>query len=245
VGYAAVDTIDSGGDTVATAAPIAQAGGIGYLYPMQGGPAYGIGRDVDSGTGLPGTLYRETEDFCNPATIRSVWTSQTVVSGQSCATLEEGASVAAAKCQPGADGGNGLGETCNSPADSRCVVTGACVGGSEPGTGCSVAAECAGVGATCDTVGAKQCSCPDTFDGGDANDWIAFGSNCCPPGSTEAAPGQCTIGNTGILRIAVPVESGAGVNALSTYIPPFRINFPVAFDATFENTDPDGVEGPP
>ncbi len=239
IGFAAVDALDSGGDIAAVAAPIVQAGGIGYLYPMQGGPSYGIGRDVDSGTGLPGTLYRETVDSCDPAAIRSVWTSQTVVSGEPCGGLPGGAVIAAAKCPPGADG-DAIGDPCNvPPADSRCVTSGTCA----DGTGCSNNAEC-GLATPC-TTGALQCACPDTANGNPADDWIEFGANCCPPGSTESAPGQCTIGNDGTIRIAEPVLNAGGDNALSIYVAPFFVNFPVEIDATFEATEPGGFEGAP
>lgn len=252
VGYAAVDTIDTGADAVSAAAPIAQAGGIGYLYPLQTGPAYGIGRDADDASGLPGTLYRETDANCDPALIFSVWTSQTVISGTPCAALPGGATVTAAKCPPGADGANAFGGICNSPADSRCVVAGTCDGGagdpSQVGAGCMTDAECGALSpvGTCDTTDAdKQCACPATWDGNDANDWVDFGSNCCPPGTTQTAPGQCSIGNNGTIREATPVLNADGDNALSGYVAPFRISVPLEPGLTWQANAPGGFEGAP
>jgi hypothetical protein len=229
--------------TVTGSAQIQQAGGIGYLYPMQEGPAYGIGRDVDSGTGFPGTLYRETADFCDPANVRSVWTSQEVVSGEPCLTLDAGVTVEAAKCPPGAQGG-AIGDPCNSPpADVRCTTSGTC---SVNGTGCNGDAECPdfGTGETCDET-TLQCACPDTDNGALADNWVEFGANCCPPGTTEGAPGQCEIANNGTFRIAEPVLNDDGDNALSVFVPPFRVSVPLQPGLTWQANAPGGFEGAP
>ncbi len=70
---------DSDSQAIGTVAS-EQAGGISYLYPLQGGPSYGIGRDLSGAGGLPGTLYRELASRCAGPTVfvRSAWVSQTV-----------------------------------------------------------------------------------------------------------------------------------------------------------------------
>ena len=58
-----------------------RAGGVGYLYALQQGPTYGIGRDLGTGN-QPGTLYRQTNVACAALALTSVWESQSV--GASC-----------------------------------------------------------------------------------------------------------------------------------------------------------------
>lgn len=245
-GVIALDLLDSASGTVSGSAELLQAGGIGYLYPMQGGPSYGIGRDVDSGTGFPGTLYREDTPLCDPAQIRSVWTSQEVVSGEPCLALDAGVTVTAAKCPPGSQG-DALHDPCDvPPADSRCVTTGTC---GVSNTGCSSSAECPLFPGdpldTCNTA-SLQCACPETDNGVLSDNWVETGSNCCPPGSDGTTqPGQCIIGNNGQFRVAEPVINNAGANALSVYVAPFRVSLPVEVDATFQANAPGGFEGAP
>jgi hypothetical protein len=276
VGKAVIDIVDTGGDTVSGLGPIANAGGIGYIYALQAGPAYGIGRDLDDASGLPGTLYRETAPSCDPAIVRSKWTSQEVRSDLPCEALPAGATVAAAKCPPGADGNNAAGQPCNPGpnVDPLCRVSDICSGGDSTGSPCVGNSDCNGnafcaaagqsfsqaracctglgtgtcnnVGNTCDLAADEICGCPEWGDASLADNWIAFGSNCCPPGTTEGAPGQCVIGNTGILREATPVVlANTATRALSIYVPPFRINFPVTIDATFQARAPGAFEGAP
>ncbi len=56
-------------------------GGVGYLYATQGGPSYAVGA---SSAGVTGWLFRETASACSSNTIKSVWSSQAVVSGSPC-----------------------------------------------------------------------------------------------------------------------------------------------------------------
>lgn len=243
IGKVQVSVLDgTGGVSSSGTAEISDAGGIGYLYPLQQGPSYGIGRDLDDLTGLPGTLYRETTTSCTPANVRSRWTSQTVTGGLPCEPLPAGATVAAAKCPDGADGGAPVGAQCGNvpPADPRCVVAGTCSGGG--GESCGSDADCPLL-STCN-LAAEQCGCPGTGDADPANNWIDYGANCCPPGTIEGAPGQCTIGNDGTLRQAVAVQTAAGANVLAMFTPPFAVNLPPDTDA-FTMLDPSGVEGDP
>jgi hypothetical protein len=234
-------TVTDGTNTSSGTAQISEAGGIGYLYPLQSGPSYGIGRDLDDLTGLPGSLYRETPDACDEEVVRSRWTSQTVTGGLPCEPLPAGVTVEAAKCPDGADGGEAIGEQCGNvpPADPRCTVAGRCTGaGAES---CRSDAECPGL-ETCQ-VGSLQCGCPG-FDNLDPSDnWVDFGANCCPPGTTQTAPGQCSIGDTAFLARATAVQL-AGQNALSWTTAPFHVNLPP--DPTdFVTTAPGGFEGAP
>ena len=209
------------GTAIVGSGRITNGGGIGYLYPMQGGPSYGIGRELDSSAwrlahpGLPGTLYRETDADCDPASIRSVWTSQFVTEGPlgsnslPCEALPEGASVDAAKCPDGRNGA-AIGDLCLPPADSRCVTAD-------------------------DGGGDLVCACPPG--------WLDLGSNCCPPGTVAGAPGQCTLANNGQIAAGTPVLDSAGANALAIYEPPFRVNIPVSVDAATQASAPGGFEG--
>jgi hypothetical protein len=80
--------------------PIERGGGVGYLYPLQGGPSYGIGRDLDEPvTGLPGTLFRATAISCDTTLVQSRWTSQNV--GEACQLFSIPAEVLAAFCPSG------------------------------------------------------------------------------------------------------------------------------------------------
>ncbi|MCM2270664.1 MAG: hypothetical protein NDJ75_11225, partial [Thermoanaerobaculia bacterium] len=91
-------------------------------------------------------------------------------------------------------------------------------------------------GGTCE-MAPLICSCPVGWDN-------TSGANCCPPGSTETAPGQCTIGTDGVFFEAVPVQRPGGGNSLAELTPPFRVNLPPDLDA-FTMLDPSGVEGDP
>jgi hypothetical protein len=224
IGYI-TSAIDTNGDTIADAfdtSQVANAGGVGYLYALQRGPNYGVGADVDQlfgGLRLPGTLYRQTVDAClQPGeSIRSIWTSQEVTSGEPCLNLPATLEVDAAKC-PSGQGGADPGDPCQvSPnVDPRCVTGGNCVGGPTPGVGCYLDSQCGG--GTCD-ITPLICSCPVGWSNG-------TGANCCPPGSTESAPGQCVIGTDGIFFEAAPVLAPGGGNAFAGLTPPFKVNLP-------------------
>lgn len=224
VGLVSVDgVVTSSGTAIVGSGRITNGGGIGYLYPMQGGPSYGIGRELDSSAwraahpGLPGSLYRETDADCDPASIRSVWTSQAVTEGPlgsntlPCEALPEGASVDAAKCPDGRNGA-AIGDLCLPPADSRCVTAD-------------------------DGGGGLICACPPG--------WLDLGANCCPPGTVAGAPGQCTLANNGQIAAGTPVLDSTGANALALYEPPFRVNIPVDVDAATQASAPGGFEGAP
>lgn len=243
IGKVQVTTTD-GTTTSSGTAQISDAGGVGYLYALQSGPTYGIGRDLDDLTGLPGTLYRETTVGCDETAIRSRWTSQTVISGLPCEPLPAGVTVEAAKCPDGADGVNAFGDQCENvpPADPRCEVSGTCSGGTNNGASCGTNDVCTG-GGTC-VLGTTQCGCPGTGDTvSSADDWIDFGANCCPPGTTQSAPGQCSIGDIDALHLATPVQL-AGQNALSWTTAPFFVNLPPD-TSDFVTTAPGGFEGAP
>jgi len=95
-----------------------KAGGVGYLYPLQQGPSYGIGADVDqtfNGIRLPGTLYRESAAICDTSTIESAWVSQEVVTGEPCEPFTIPAT-AALSCPPSASG-------CTGGASPECIST--------------------------------------------------------------------------------------------------------------------------
>ncbi len=247
VGKVQVTVLDTGG-TVSSSGTgeLSEAGGIGYLYPLQAGPSYGIGRDIDTpATGLPGTLYRQTAGTCNPALVRSRWTSQTVTAGLPCEPMPAGATVTAAKCPGGAQGGvTTVGEQCGNvpPADSRCVVTYQCNLGSNNNGNCESDADCPG--GSCGVLSpARSCGCPGWGDANPSNNWIDYGANCCPPGTTQTAFGQCQIANDGTLRPATPVLSPSGTaNALAGLVPPFRVNLPPD-TSNFVMVTPNGSEG--
>lgn len=338
VGIVGIDIDDGTGGTIGGAGRIAQAGGISYLYPLQGGPSYGIGRDLDNdinfSSGMPGELYREDAASCDPATVHSVWTSQTVIDGEPCESLVGGITVEAAKCPDGRNGPN-LGDSCLNPADSRCVTTGTCtVSGlgcfddgdclaagqrcsisnnlctvqadcngscsassgscavdgdctgsvlgncevttttsctvdadcpdigqcensgnlcanngdcqSPPGESCITAPEtclgavvdsCVGYEGICTAAGVDNCNTNNLICGCPTG-WVDYGANCCPAGSTQDAPGQCTLGDTGEVVEAVPVGH---FNAIQ-WTGPFRVNLPVNPD-DFYFTTPNGGEG--
>lgn len=235
--------IDTNGDTIADSfdtSQVANAGGVGYLYALQRGPNYGVGADVDqlfSGMRLPGTLYRQTAAAClqTGEQIRSLWTSQEVTSGEPCLNLPATLEVDAAKC-PSGQGGSDPGDPCQvSPnVDPRCVTGGNCVGGPTPGVGCYLDSQCGG--GSCDIL-PLICSCPVGWSNGS-------GANCCPPGSTESAPGQCTIGTDGVFFEATPVQLANGDSAFANLTPPFKVNLPPDAD-DFTMLDPSGVEGEP
>jgi hypothetical protein len=88
------------------------------------------------------------------------------------------------------------------------------------------AGSCSGVG------GGLVCACP--------TGWIDYGANCCPPGTIQITPGQCTIGNTGFVVEAIPVGSFNEIE----YTYPFRVNLPPD-PASFELLAPGGSEGAP
>lgn len=242
IGYI-TSAIDTNGDTIADAfdtAQVANAGGVGYLYALQQGPNYGVGADVDQlfgGLRMPGTLYWQTMDAClEPGeSIRSIWTSQEVTSGEPCLNLPATLEVDAAKC-PSGQGGTDPGDPCQvSPnVDPRCVTGGNCVGGPTPGVGCYLDSQCGG--GTCD-IAPLICSCPVGWSNGS-------GANCCPPGSTESAPGQCVIGTDGVFFEALPVQRPGGGNAFANLTPPFKVNLPPDPNQFFLVT-PSGTEGAP
>jgi hypothetical protein len=246
IGFLSIN-IDSNNDGTidsSTTSRVQNAGGVGYLYALQRGPNYGVGADIDqtfNALRLPGTLYRQTANQClaGDAQIRSVWTSQEVVTGEPCLNLPDGLVVESAKCPPGQDGDN-AGDPCEtSPnVDPRCVTGGNCVGGSNSGLGCFDDSQCPG--GTCSinppTNADLICSCPVGWSNG-------TGSNCCPPGSTETAPGQCEIGTTGVFFEATPVQL-AGENAFANLTPPFRVNLPPD-TSSFVTIAPGGFEGAP
>ena len=244
IGFLSIN-IDSNNDGTidsSTTSRLQNAGGVGYLYALQRGPNYGVGADVDqtfNGSRLPGTLYRQSAQSCEDP-IRSVWTSQEVVPGEPCLNLPDGLVVESAKCPSGQVGTNDPGEPCNvSPnVDPRCVVGGVCDGGVNMDLSCYEDSHCPG--STCSinppSSDAEICACPVGW----AKD---TGANCCPPGSTHNAIGQCEIGTTGVFFEAVPVQLGGG-NAFAGLTPPFKVNLPP--DTTdFVTTAPGGFEGAP
>jgi hypothetical protein len=341
IGFDGVDSVT--GNEVTGAGRIANAGGIGYLYAMQSLISYGIGREIDAASpgvgpfrtnhpGLPGTLYRETEDSCDPAVIRSVWTSQYVTETSGalnvlpCETLPGGATVEAAKCPDGRSGAN-AGDPCLPPADSRCVTAGGAGSGTcsnSPGTICTVDsncslnlcsvsgaactgnADCAGTctngstscqvngdcpsvgictrgvntGHLCTDIGVTDGQCGDepgnnwvcvatpgacvgaqgsctanngtcNISGGGAlvcacpSGWIDYGANCCPPGTIQATPGQCTLANNGQIAVATPVLDFDGNDALQKFEPPFHVNVPIDPNIQGFAITPSGTEGVP
>jgi hypothetical protein len=236
--------VDTNGDDMADLFDTSQvsfAGGQGYLYALQHGPNFGVGADVDqtyNGMRLPGTLYRQTADACleNGESILSVWTSQEVTTGEPCLNLPATLEIDAAKC-PDGQGGTNAGDACNvSPnVDPRCVTGGFCVGGTNNDLGCYNDSHCPG--GTCD-ITPLICSCPVGWDN-------TSGANCCPPGSTETAPGQCTIGTDGVFFLATPVQHADGSgNAFANLTPPFFVNLPPD-PMRFEILAPSGEEGVP
>lgn len=72
------DSKDVGGDV--------NSGVTGYIYALQGGPTYAIGRSPD---GIQGYLYREAPQACpiSPREIQSRYISQKVVTGSPCEPL--------------------------------------------------------------------------------------------------------------------------------------------------------------
>tara|TARA_R110001583_G_scaffold45508_2_gene143270 strand:+ start:177 stop:1484 length:1308 start_codon:yes stop_codon:yes gene_type:complete len=62
---------------------LSATGAVSYLYKMQGGPTYAIGRSPD---GIKGFLFRETASACpvSPEAIKSRYMSQKVVTGSPC-----------------------------------------------------------------------------------------------------------------------------------------------------------------
>lgn len=241
VGFVSSTGFDSLGGVLSATGRLFEAGGIGYLYPMQAGPSYGIGRDVDDASGLPGTLYRETDASCT-SEIRSVWTSQRVVSGGACEPLPDGATIDAQKCPAGGATGD-IGDPCPPGPpnqDALCVQSGTCVGGLDANQGCASDAEC--FSGDCNEANVS-CKCPGTADGDPTTDWIDFGANCCPPGSTQGAIGKCVISTAGVFKVATPVLNDDGDNALSPYVPPFRVSVPVEISATFQGNEAGGFEG--
>jgi len=216
VGAAQLGVIDAAGGPVLTGtAQLSRAGGIGYLYPLQDGPSYGIGREIDgspfrlANPGLPGTLYRETPVPCDAGSVRSAWTSQAVVPFEACGKLPAGVTTDAMRC-PDSSFGAGVGDSCLPPADPACRTT-------DSGGGVLV------------------CSCP--------LNWVDSGWACCPPGTAEVAPGQCSLSIANALAVATPVQLGAA-DAFAALEPPFHVNLPP--DANnFELLAPGGFEGAP
>jgi len=212
---------------------VQNAGGVGYLYALQQGPNYGVGAGIGpgyNGLRLPGTLYRQSPDSCTDP-VRSVWTSQDVVSGEPCLNLPNGIVIESAKCPDGAKGTN-PGDPCDPRpnVDPRCVTGGNCAGGPNVGLGCYDNSQCPL--STC-TIVPLVCSCPVGWSNG-------TGANCCPPGTTESAPGQCEIGTTGVFFEATPVTRFNGYN----FQPPFRVNLPPDPN-NFFLVPPGGYEGAP
>jgi hypothetical protein len=183
------------GEPMPTDEWVDHAGGVGYLYALQEGPSYAIGRDPDTAGnpgGLPGALYRQSAELCDADTTQSVWESQRV--GSACVERTVTLVVSDLNCPPSASG---------------------CSGGADP--------QCSDTGSSCD--------CPAG--------WFrpTGGSNCCPDGSVEGAPGQCRNGSLFEAEL-VDLFYDAG------FTPPFKVNLPPDPDS-FELLAPGGGEGEP
>jgi len=76
---------------------IRATGAVSYIYALQGGPTYGIGRSAD---GIRGDLFRSTPAACPiaPASIQSRYLSQKVVSGSPCEAFSISAEDADTSC---------------------------------------------------------------------------------------------------------------------------------------------------
>ncbi len=110
------DSRDVGGDV--------NSGVTGYIYALQDGPTYAIGRSPD---GIQGYLYRETPQACpiTPENIQSRYISQKVVTGSPCEPIARdggtsntaGAYVADAytDCLVGVDTSLGITNLCSCP----------------------------------------------------------------------------------------------------------------------------------
>jgi hypothetical protein len=98
----------------------------------------------------------------------------------------------------------------------------------------SAAGQCTPAASSLCVVSGGTCSCPAGYiDDGSAN--------CCPDGSTHAAPGRCRLAD---LFEAEAVENASGVNALSVFVPPFRVNLPPD-PSEWVSVPPSGEAPPP
>ncbi len=88
-------------------------GAVGYLYGLQGGPTYAVGRSPD---GIKGYLYRSTAAACPiaPENIRSRYLSQKVVTGSPCEARSATTTTTTT--------GGGTTTTTTTPADTSCLV---------------------------------------------------------------------------------------------------------------------------
>jgi hypothetical protein len=68
---------------------LSATGAVGYIYKLQDGPTYAIGRSPD---GIKGYLFRETANSCpvSPELIQSRYISQKVVTGSPCEAVSVG-----------------------------------------------------------------------------------------------------------------------------------------------------------
>jgi hypothetical protein len=211
--------------------PIVKAGGIGYLYELQGGPSYGIGRGIAPALPETGSLYRQSTATCDPTTIGSAWASQTV--GEACSPYVFPPPVTSAFCPKG----GGCNYEPGGPASLNCVDTGsecACPDGYYRATGLS--------GNNCCPIGTEF----------DQNDGVCRGGS----GVFVAVPDVDSLGTPVLEELAPPCRVSLPPDPTSFTLigpgggegtPGIATNTP--YDPTgglaFDSPAPDGQEGPP
>ena len=149
---------------------LSATGAVGYIYKLQDGPTYAIGRSPD---GIKGYLFRETANSCpvSPELIQSRYISQKVVTGSPCEAVSVGAGSegdfvadAATNCLVAADDPLNLLPPCECPvnfvdqndvlraADNESLINGRIADGLES-LGAAGAALAPSVGTVCCPVG--------------------------------------------------------------------------------------------
>jgi hypothetical protein len=191
-------------------------GAVSYLYAVQGGPTYAVGR---SPGGIPGLLFRQGVEACpiELTTIGSRYISQKVE----------------------------LGEPCESPYTLPLPVTEApriCPTDPLPPVVCpQVGPNPCLVGTAPD--GSNTCSCPVGYY--DAGVPTGVPGTCCPNGSTPETDllGSLVCGPVGLVKGESVLDvNDPTKNVLETLIAPFRVNLPADAD-DWIYIPPDGESG--
>jgi len=199
-------------------------GSVSYLYAIQGGPTYAIGR---SPQGIPGFLFRQGADACPVDEITALtgsrYMSQKVEHGEPCESPYQ-LPIPVGEVPRLCDGEFAGGLLCPQTGPTAC--------GSVPGVD-----------------GAPDaCGCPVGYY--DAGASLGLIGQCCPNGYTLEASGllgldpTCTGGGL-VTAVSVPDPNNADQNALEQFTFPFSVNLPG--DTSSQNWEyilPHGEDGP-